>query len=110
MYKHMTDTLDQQIKAVCPIDGVSFGKEDKKETWSIQFSPEATMEQKKAAIEVLDNFRWDDKKDMECDETARISDLKTQLPMKAGYILYTDSHPKASFEDYIAYLDGIVIQ
>ena len=48
--------LDQQIKAVCPIDGVSIGRKDDKTTWRIDFKSKATQAQKDAAQLVVDNF------------------------------------------------------
>lgn len=49
------DELDQAIKAVCPIDGVSFGILDDSSTWTIQFSliDIPTPEQHQAALNIL---------------------------------------------------------
>ena len=48
--------LDQAIKAVCPIDGVSIGRKDDKLTWRIDFKPEATAQQLTNAQAVVDAF------------------------------------------------------
>lgn len=48
--------LHTQISAVCPIDGVSVGAVENKSTWSIQFRPEATEQEKAAADAVIDAF------------------------------------------------------
>jgi len=48
--------LDQAVKAVCPIDGVSIGRPDDKTTWRIDFRPEATKAQQQAAQTVVDTF------------------------------------------------------
>lgn len=45
--------LDQALKSVCPIDGVSVGRKDDPETWRIDFKPEATEEQRSAAQNIL---------------------------------------------------------
>lgn len=45
--------LDQAIKAVCPIDGVSIGKPDDKATWRIDFQEAATKEQRAAAQGII---------------------------------------------------------
>ena len=44
------------IKAVCPIDGVSIGTWTDKMTWRIDFTPEATTEERAAAQGVVDAF------------------------------------------------------
>ena len=44
------------IKAVCPIDGVSIGTWTDKMTWRIDFTPEATTEERAAAQSVVDAF------------------------------------------------------
>ena len=46
------EALDQQLKAVCPIDGVSIGRWNNKDTWQIFFRPEATVSEQ-ARAEVL---------------------------------------------------------
>ena len=48
--------LDQALKAVCPIDGVSIGKSEDKSTWRIDFMPEATDQQKTDASAVMAAF------------------------------------------------------
>lgn len=50
------NTVDAAIRAVCPIDGVSFGKPDDKQTWRIDFKDIATPEQRVAAQSVVDGF------------------------------------------------------
>jgi hypothetical protein len=52
----MLTLLDQAIKQVCPIDGVSIGRKDHKSTWRIDFKDEATQAEKDAAQLVVDNF------------------------------------------------------
>jgi len=48
--------LDKALKAVCPIDGVSIGREDDKKTWRIDFRDGATAEQRASAADVLAAF------------------------------------------------------
>jgi hypothetical protein len=48
--------LDAAIKAVCPIHGVSIGGPDNKETWRIDFTDEATTEQRSNALQVMEEF------------------------------------------------------
>ena len=47
--------LDGQIKAVCPIHGVSMGRKNDKATWRIDFNG-ATDAEKAAAQAVVDGF------------------------------------------------------
>jgi len=48
--------LHEAIAAVCPIVGVSVGDPDDKNTWSIDYAPEATQDEKDAADAVLAAF------------------------------------------------------
>jgi hypothetical protein len=105
----MEAALDEKIREVCPIDGISFGDLKKKETWKIDFLPNATLEQKLAAAKVLKEFEWDEKSDKEMEDKLRIETLKQNPAMKGCYFLYLDKVPKATFEEYVAYLDGLSI-
>jgi len=48
--------LTQQVKAICPIYGISIGDKTDKSTWRIDFDPAATDAQKSAAKTVVQNF------------------------------------------------------
>lgn len=48
--------LDDLLRAVCPIDGVSMGEAANKATWRIDFKPEATPQQIAAAQAVVAAF------------------------------------------------------
>ena len=50
------ELLDQQLKLVCPIDGVSIGRWSDKTTWQITFRPEATAAERARAQTVLTAF------------------------------------------------------
>ena len=52
----ITRKLNDDIKNVCPIHGVSIGTMDDRKTWRIDFTDEATASEKKAASAVLDAF------------------------------------------------------
>lgn len=52
--------LDEAIKAVCPIRGISIGREDDKTTWRINFKDEATDKQRADARAVLEAFDVED--------------------------------------------------
>lgn len=54
----MTNTrgLYEAVAAVCPIESISYGRKDDKQTWRIDFLPEATDEQRAAAQAVVDAF------------------------------------------------------
>jgi hypothetical protein len=53
----MIDALDEAIKAVCPIDGVSL-LDRKSMKVRIDFAKEATPQQRAAAQAVIDTFDW----------------------------------------------------
>lgn len=48
--------LHEALVAVCPIDGVSIGRWEDRDTWRIDFKAEATEEQKAAAVNILNSF------------------------------------------------------
>lgn len=48
--------LDQALKAVAPVVGVSFIDEDDKTSWRLQFDESATEAQRKAAHQVIAGF------------------------------------------------------
>ena len=48
--------LNDEVTAVCPIEGISIGRAGDKSTWKITFASGATDEQKRAAQQVVDNF------------------------------------------------------
>lgn len=48
--------VHKEVAAVAPINGVSIGRKDAKETWRIDFAPEATPAQRRAAQDVVDGF------------------------------------------------------
>jgi hypothetical protein len=50
--------LHDQIAAAAPIDGVAIGRWDDKTTWRVDYTPEATDEQKTAAQAVVTAFDW----------------------------------------------------
>lgn len=48
--------LDEAVKVVCPITGVSIGNRSDKTTWNIDFAEAATPQQRTAAQAVIDAF------------------------------------------------------
>ena len=48
--------LEQALRAVCPIDGVSLGNLADKSTWRIDFHASATSAQRRAAQDALTAF------------------------------------------------------
>lgn len=54
---NIASDLDQAIRAVCPINGVSIGDEADRSTWSIDYADDATDDQKEAAEALLQT--WD---------------------------------------------------
>ena len=50
------DEIDREIKAVCPILGISYGRLNDRSTWIINYADDATDEQKRAADELLETL------------------------------------------------------
>jgi hypothetical protein len=103
----MEAAVDIAIKEVCPIHGVSFGKLDDKKTWRIDFSNEATDEQKIEAQKILDGFNWDDQTKEKYRKYIRNIECKDNLTFKQGFADYLEKIPSASFSDYLDYLESI---
>lgn len=56
MQRSTAAKLDEAVKRVCPISGVSIGRRDDRSTWVAHADPEATPEQIEAAQAVIDGF------------------------------------------------------
>lgn len=56
----MNAYLDERVKAVCPVHGVSVGRWNDKSTWRIDFRAEATVQERAAAQAVVDAFDTSD--------------------------------------------------
>lgn len=110
MNVRMQVCLDQEIKKVCPIDGVSFGKLDDKSTWRIDFAKEASHEQKVAAQKLLDDFIWDDNVKEKCRKDDRDNEYCENLLMKKSYLDYKVDFPSASFSEFLDYLEKMKIE
>lgn len=48
--------LASAVEAICPINGVSIGRKDDRQTWRVDYAPSATGEQIAAAQSVLASF------------------------------------------------------
>lgn len=109
MYIYLQAILHEKISAVCPIDGISFGCYNKKTTWKIDYQEAATLDERKAAHQIMMDFVWNEDEEAAAAESARIDQYKQNPNTKAGFILYQDTHPKATFEEYMRYIDEIQI-
>ncbi len=88
--------LDQAIKAVCPIDGISFGKLDDPATWTIQYNPTSppTPEQEQAALSLISSLTsvddprsGEDPVQVKLDELqAKIDALQVQVDVVEGKV------------------------
>lgn len=52
----LAEAVEAQIKPVCPIFGVSIGREDDRQTWRVSFKDEATPQQRASAQAQIDTF------------------------------------------------------
>jgi hypothetical protein len=101
--------LDQAIKKICPIHGISFGNLNDKDTWKIHYEENATPEQKDKAEQIINTFVWNDEMEKAQARKQRIEDNKSNLHMKAQYILWKKENPDKNFEDFIDYVEAIEI-
>lgn len=99
--------LDQEIKKLCPIHGVSFGVLTDKSTWKINYKDEATDEQKRLAQQVIVDFVWDEKNQKEQSDKLFAEQYRDDLLYKKEYKEYKEKKPDATFYDFIKYLQSI---
>lgn len=110
MNVRMQVCLDQEIKKVCPIDGVSFGKLDDKSTWRIDYAKEATQEQKTEAQKILRDFLWDNNMKEKCRKDDRDNEYCEDLLMKKSYLDYKINFPNSSFSEFLDYLEQMKLE
>ena len=81
----ITERVTAYIAAVCPIHGDSIGRKDDKNTWRIDYKPEATQAQKDAALAALNGI---DIAAAESDiaKKNQIVDLETQYPVTQRFL------------------------
>lgn len=101
--------VDQGIKKVCPIHGVSFGKLDDKSTWIIHFCDEANPEQKAAALNFINNFEWSEVQEEAAKRQADIDAKRNDPIFKLGYQSYRLQNPDATFEQFVDYLNAMQV-
>lgn len=105
----MQDYLDVELKKICPIHGMSFGKLNDKSTWRIDFTDEATEEQKATAQAYVDAFEWTAELEQKQLDDQLLDKYKNDLSIKAGYIQYKAQNPDATFLDYVKYLESFSV-
>jgi len=101
----LQDSLDEKVRLVSPIAGISFGDLNDKRTWRIDFDESATPQQKNAAKDVVDNFVYDDE-EKEKDKLRQLVDKVKSDPLyRREYKLYLSTNPSATFKDFIVFLE-----
>lgn len=98
--------LDQEIKKICPIDGISFNDLNDRLTWRISYAKEATEEQKAAAQKILNEFVWDDEKKEKLRKSDRDALYVNDLLYRKAFKEYLSQNPSASFSDFMDYLEA----
>lgn len=106
----MQDYLDEEIKKICPIDGISFGKLDNKATWQVHFRNEATFEQRQRAQSFIEDFVWTPELEKAQMKKRKVEEFKDNPLMKAQFIAYKKENPQAKFSDFIDYLDTVNVE
>ena len=80
--------IEEKIKEVCPIYGISMANATDKTTWRIDFKPEATNKQKKDARDLIDKYTVKTF-DQEREENEKDID-KIDIKIKAVLLLIAD--------------------
>jgi hypothetical protein len=105
----MQDYLDQEVKKICPIHGISFPKLNDKSGWRINFEDSATPEQRHAAIKFIEDFVWSDELEKKQKKDLSIQEYKNDLSLKAGFHQYKKENPNAKFADYVEFLEALEV-
>jgi hypothetical protein len=87
----LAQRLHQAVAAVAPVVGVSIGEETEKDTWQIDFAPEATEQQRAAAEAVI----------AELDPTAPVAEAPS-LEQRVAAIESALAEAKATTEALLA--------
>ena len=80
------DKLDNEIKLVCPIHGISIGRKDDKSTWRIDFKDTATDKEKANAQAVIDAFDWsvEEVKEKDMEDKKKVKDKAREEAIEEG--------------------------
>lgn len=97
----MQVAIDQAIKAVCPIHGISFVNVDDKTTWLIDFKDEATNVQKELAQKLINDFVWDDVTQQKYDQDKLKNEYKDDLLAKTLYKVWLKDNTGKTFDDFL---------
>lgn len=97
--------IDGEIRKVCPIDGISFGDIEDRQTWTIHFTDDATPEQKKAACECLDKIEWNENTQEAYRKCTRDRDYCDKLLYCNEYLQYKANNPALTFSEFLDYLE-----
>lgn len=106
---NLETALDEMIKRICPVHGISFGNINNRKTWRIDFTEEATDEQKNSAMKAMDEFVWDEKKIGAHRKKNRDLQYIGDFLYRKAYIDYRELRTDATFTDFMDYLESIRI-
>ncbi|HEY3527387.1 MAG TPA: hypothetical protein VGK47_14415 [Nitrososphaeraceae archaeon] len=99
--------IDQLIKDVCPIHGISFGILDDKNTWRIDFKDQATPAQRAVAQNLLINFDPVSPGTIEkIRKLKRNNKYKDNPLIQKEFKQYKLINPTASVSDFFDYLES----
>ena len=105
----LSTALDIRLKNICPIIGVSIGREDDNSTWRIDFADSATTEQKRAAMDLVDSFVFDDGEKKHQRKSARNKDADNNLELKGLFRIEKRLNPDLTMSEYLDSLESEVI-
>jgi len=103
----MQAAVEFEVKKVCPIYGISFGRLDDKATWRIDYEEEATEGQKEAARQVLEAFVWDDEMKEKVRKDSRDFQYSSELIYRLEFVKYVEANPGATFSEFMDYLETL---
>src|SRR5690349_5175378 len=92
--------VDQSVRSVAPIEGISFGDLNDKKTWRIDFNKSATDQQKKDAQNIINNLVWDADAQEKMRKIERDANYSKDLAIKGLFANYKVSNPNSTLSDY----------
>ena len=101
--------LDQKIKEICPIHGISFKDLADKRTWRLDFKDEATDQQKADARAYIQSFDWATEQ-----ANAKMISLKDELRSNKVYRKqfadYKAANADGTLDTFADYINSIKVQ
>lgn len=106
---YLPNYVDQELRKICPIDGVVIHNRQDRSTWRVFYKAEATQEQKDAAQDFINNLVFDEQKKQEQIKKIRNDNASKNLSLRGCFRIEKRLNPALTFSDYLDQLESEVI-